>query len=142
MHCSLRPNFFHLLARKPNLEKFSNYSNKFFHNFHLSKSRFTCPWFWANGLPRRLHCILSAVRTSSCHIHVILLLRKNTSLCIKVGLMQGSEFIRDIKMALFFRPEILRRFNLFTVYFNTEFEISDLFSGVTVYNVIYCFCCP
>jgi len=28
---SLWLNFFHLLARKPNLEKFSIYSNKFFH---------------------------------------------------------------------------------------------------------------
>ena len=34
---------FHLLARKPNLDKFSIYSNKFFHNFHLSESIFTCP---------------------------------------------------------------------------------------------------
>jgi hypothetical protein len=33
-------NFFHLLAWKPNLEKFSIYSNKFFHKFHLS---------WASG---------------------------------------------------------------------------------------------
>jgi hypothetical protein len=32
-----------LLVRKPNLEKCSNYSNKFFHNFHLSESSFTCP---------------------------------------------------------------------------------------------------
>jgi len=31
-------NFFHLLARKPNLEKKSIYLNKFFHNFHLSQS--------------------------------------------------------------------------------------------------------
>ena len=31
---SLCLNFFHLLARKPNLDKFSIYSNKFFHNFH------------------------------------------------------------------------------------------------------------
>ena len=39
-------NFFHhLLARKPNLEKcFILYSNKFFHNFHISESSssFTC----------------------------------------------------------------------------------------------------
>ena len=35
--------FFHLLTRKPNLEKLSIYSNKFFHNFHLSESSFTCP---------------------------------------------------------------------------------------------------
>ena len=41
--CSLCHNSFHLLAQKPNLEKFSIYSNKFFHNFHLSKSSFTCP---------------------------------------------------------------------------------------------------
>jgi len=33
---SLCLNFFHLLARNPNLAKNSIYSNKFFHNFHLS----------------------------------------------------------------------------------------------------------
>jgi hypothetical protein len=39
---SLCLNFFHLLARKPNLEKNYIYSNKFFHNFHFSVSSFTC----------------------------------------------------------------------------------------------------
>jgi hypothetical protein len=34
---------FYLLARKPNLEKNYIYSNKFFHNFHLSESSFICP---------------------------------------------------------------------------------------------------
>jgi hypothetical protein len=29
-------------------------SNKFFHNFHLSKSSFTCPRLQASGLARRL----------------------------------------------------------------------------------------
>ena len=54
-HCpSLCLNFFHLLARKPNLETFSIYSNKFFHNFHLSESSFTCPGHWASGLVQRL----------------------------------------------------------------------------------------
>ena len=47
--------FFHQLAWKPNLEEEKkNYSNKFFHNFHLSKSSFTCPGFRANGLAWRL----------------------------------------------------------------------------------------
>ena len=46
--------FFHLLARSPNLEIFSIYSNKFFHNFHFSESSFTCPGLWASGLVRRL----------------------------------------------------------------------------------------
>jgi len=32
---------FHLLTRKSNIDKFSIYSNKFFHNFHLSESSFT-----------------------------------------------------------------------------------------------------
>ena len=38
------PSFFSptVLARKPNLEKNYIYSNKFFHNFHLSESSFTC----------------------------------------------------------------------------------------------------
>jgi hypothetical protein len=43
-----------LLARKPNLETFSMYSNKFFHNFHLSESSFTCSGLRASGLARRL----------------------------------------------------------------------------------------
>jgi hypothetical protein len=46
---SLCLNFFHLLSRKPNLEKCSIYSNKFFHNFHLSESSFTCPGFGQVG---------------------------------------------------------------------------------------------
>jgi hypothetical protein len=33
----------HLHARRPKLGKFSIYSNKFFHNFHLSESSFICP---------------------------------------------------------------------------------------------------
>ena len=47
-------NFFHLLARKPNLEKISIYSDKFFYNFHLSESSFTCPALRASGLVRIL----------------------------------------------------------------------------------------
>jgi hypothetical protein len=43
-------NYFHILARKSNLEKKNIYSNKFFHNFHLSESSFTCTGFRANGL--------------------------------------------------------------------------------------------
>ena len=43
-------NFCHLLARKPNLETFSIYSSKFYLNFHLSESSFTCPGLWASGL--------------------------------------------------------------------------------------------
>ena len=44
--------FFHLLARRPNLEKFSIYLHKFFHNFHLPESSFTCPGL--SGLAQRL----------------------------------------------------------------------------------------
>jgi hypothetical protein len=43
-------NFFHLLAHKSNFEKNYIYSNKFFHNFHLSESNFTCPRLQASGL--------------------------------------------------------------------------------------------
>ena len=46
--------FFHLLARKPNLEKFYIYSNKFFHNFQLSESSFACPGLRASWLAQRL----------------------------------------------------------------------------------------
>ena len=35
--------FFHNIAQKPNLEKNSAYSYKFFHNFHLSESSFNSP---------------------------------------------------------------------------------------------------
>jgi hypothetical protein len=47
---SLHLNFVHLLARKPNVKIFSIYSRKFFYIFHLSESRFTCPWLRESGL--------------------------------------------------------------------------------------------
>ena len=50
---------FSYLPQKPNLEKFSVYSNKFFHNFHLSESSFICPRIRASGLARRLLTYLS-----------------------------------------------------------------------------------
>jgi len=43
-----------VFALKSNLEKFSIYSNKFFHNFHLTESSHTCPSLRASGLARRL----------------------------------------------------------------------------------------
>ena len=46
--------FFRLLARQPNLEICSIYSNKFFHYFHFSESSFTCPGLRASGLVQRL----------------------------------------------------------------------------------------
>ena len=37
-------NIFHLFAQKPNLEENKSiYLNKFYHNFHLPESHFTCP---------------------------------------------------------------------------------------------------
>ena len=45
---------FHLFARKSNLENLSIYSNKLFHNFHLSESSFTFPGHRASGLAWRL----------------------------------------------------------------------------------------
>jgi len=42
--------FFHLPARKAKFGKIAIYSNKFFHNFHLSESSFTCPGLLASGL--------------------------------------------------------------------------------------------
>ena len=50
---SLCLNFFHLLARKPNLEKKLYLFLKLFHNFHLFESSFTYP-IRASGLVRRL----------------------------------------------------------------------------------------
>ena len=49
-HTSLCLNCFHLLARKPNLENVSIYSIKFFHNFYLSVSSFTCLGLRTSGL--------------------------------------------------------------------------------------------
>jgi hypothetical protein len=47
--------FFTHLPESQNIEKLSIYSNKFFYNFHLSKSSLTCPAaLRANGLARRL----------------------------------------------------------------------------------------
>ena len=51
---SLCINFFHLLARKSNIEKCSIHSNKFYHNFDLFESSFTCPGLWASVLAQRL----------------------------------------------------------------------------------------
>jgi hypothetical protein len=47
---SLCLNFFHLLARKPNLEK-----KIFISIFHLSESSITCPGLWASGIARKLY---------------------------------------------------------------------------------------
>jgi hypothetical protein len=47
--------FINILISKPNLEKNSIHSNKFFHYFHLSESSFTCPRLRASGLAWRLH---------------------------------------------------------------------------------------
>jgi len=65
---SLCLNFFHLLAQKPNLEKHSIYSNKFFHNFHLSKSSFTCPGLRIGGLARRLKLLTQYYHISICQM--------------------------------------------------------------------------
>jgi hypothetical protein len=54
---SLCLNFFHLLAWKPNLEKYSIESNKLFPNFHLSEFSFTCHDLWASVLARRLQAL-------------------------------------------------------------------------------------
>jgi hypothetical protein len=59
---SLCLNFFHLLAQIPNLEFFSIYSNKFFHNIHLSESSFTCAWLRANGLAWKLNYWLKNIK--------------------------------------------------------------------------------
>ena len=42
------------MSAKEQLENFSIYSNKFFHNFHLSESSFTCPGLHTSGLAWRL----------------------------------------------------------------------------------------
>jgi len=44
----------YVLAQKWNLEKNSIYSNKFFHNFHLSESSFTCHGLRESGLAWKL----------------------------------------------------------------------------------------
>ena len=44
-----------IYLRESQIQK-NNYihSNKFFHNFHLSESNFTCPGLWTSGLALRL----------------------------------------------------------------------------------------
>ena len=90
---SLCLNFFHLLTRKTNLEKFSIYSNELFHNFHLSESRFTCSGLWESGLARRLHWLLfilftawqpmTFIRRVTMKLHSADVLRKaGASMCI------------------------------------------------------------
>ena len=74
--------FFHLLAQKPNLEKISIYSNKFFHNFYLSESSFTCPELRASGIVQRLYVIRKNIRQVQCieytnKPHLILFKKKN-----------------------------------------------------------------
>ena len=82
---SLYLNFFHLLAQKPNLEKFSIYSNKFFHNFHLSEYSFTCPRLRASGLARRLKTdcflIFSHLYLAG-HLHILIFFLNVTCTCI------------------------------------------------------------
>ena len=53
------PLLFYQLVRKPNLEKCSIYSNKFFHNFHWSESSFTCSRLRASGIVQRLILMFS-----------------------------------------------------------------------------------
>ena len=66
--------FCHLLARKPNLEKISIYSNKFFYIFHLSESSLACLGRRGSGLTQRLvtFLCLSHARTMIsnviCHV--------------------------------------------------------------------------
>ena len=51
---SLCLHFFHLNLPESQIIFFFIYSSKFFHNFHLSESSFTCPRLRASGLARRL----------------------------------------------------------------------------------------
>ena len=85
---SLWLNFFHLLARKPNLEKCSIYSSKIFHNFHLSESSFTCPGLRASVSVRRLSYswkIAYLALNNNHRLTTLLVGDFNTKLC-KLGL--------------------------------------------------------
>jgi hypothetical protein len=57
--CSLCLNFFHLLAERQIWKKKKIYSNKFFHDFHLAESSFTCPRLRISGLAWRLSVIVN-----------------------------------------------------------------------------------
>ena len=63
-HDSLCLNLFHLLARKPNLEKKIHLPvfKIFVHNFRLSESSFTCPGLRASGLLSAKTCIIQLRR--------------------------------------------------------------------------------
>jgi hypothetical protein len=69
-HCL---NFFHLLARKPNLEKKTSIYIKFFHNFHLYDSSFTSTWLRASGLVRRLFIYIYIYRPFNKGLYQVLL---------------------------------------------------------------------
>jgi hypothetical protein len=58
----------YLLVRKPNIEIFFIYSNKFFHNFHLSESSFTC--FNVKNLPKNHWTVKYTVWSFGCFVVV------------------------------------------------------------------------
>ena len=66
---SLCLNCFHLLAQKPNIEKISIDSNKFFHNFLLSESSFTCHGLRVSGLVWRLQSNCVDIK-KNCFVHL------------------------------------------------------------------------
>ena len=65
--------FFHpmVLARMPDLEKNSVYSNKFFHNFQLSESSFTCPELRASGLQVQIVFIICSYGVYHIYVHSV-----------------------------------------------------------------------
>jgi hypothetical protein len=65
--------FFHpmVLARMPDLEKISVYSSKFFHNFQLSESSFTCPELRATGLQVQIVFIICSYGVYHIYVHSV-----------------------------------------------------------------------
>ena len=91
---SLCLNIFHLLARKPNMDKFSICSSKFFHNFHLSESGFISPWVRVGGFVwRLLEAFTALLLYSSCKIvwsYEFMFMPRYSSNIAKVGIKHQS----------------------------------------------------
>ena len=122
---SLCLNLFHLLAQKPNLE-FSIYSNKFFHNFHLSESIFNL--LQASGLTWRLYTIpIAIIHLPSAAYHFSIFPRN-----FPIGPLVTSFHVRKLKShTLLIFSSILISLSLWYLFSLTHSHVSDCFAYTT-----------
>jgi len=116
IYISLCLNCFHLLVRKPNLEKCSNYSNNFFHNFHLSESSFTCPGLRVSVLARRLKWEPSGVHISPFNSVILEFNASTSSANVLIVVNYRSEGY-DLFLLLTFRIDKMIHWKPYTVNF-------------------------